>query len=379
MKKLKGIIISILMTITFLFVMPFNIYAYEESVTISASNVIGVYTSSASSSRTTSLSLLLDDNYKGYVTAKIKYTPISGSSSTQNVKFYFYGNTGHGDLSISGEVLSVEFNSIVNQSLVRIIDNKPINYPFESYAPVTYAFQNLEFYSVSEFYNWNFPVFNVPATSRVYEFVCNPNTDYWFIFGTTMSGSFKSTFGLGNCEYVSRSYVTSGAIMSEGTMNWYKVHIKYPEGQSGALNAYITVLKNGLYVPIYQANQKLNNISTDFALIFGLSNPLIEFINGNDNSNTSSDNLSDLASDFTQSSNDVINVENNIGTGFTNALENIPTTFNFQSNFGDKFIHSAQFVRDQFNNLTVGNPFGSLITYSLILGVALLLLGRRLL
>lgn len=42
----------------------------------------------------------------------------------------------------------------------------------------------------------------------------------------------------------------------------------------------------------------------------------------------------------------------------------------------DKFLATANWVSTQFTNLTYGNPIGSLLTFSFVLGLALILLGK---
>lgn len=101
--------------------------------------------------------------------------------------------------------------------------------------------------------------------------------------------------------------------------------------------------------------------------------------NGTQDSNESTQNLDDVSDSYSDVSSQVFNLEDQFGSGFNSSMNNVPTNFNFGTQFGNKFLASATWVRNQFDQLTLNNPFGALITYSLILGLALLIVGRRLL
>lgn len=58
------------------------------------------------------------------------------------------------------------------------------------------------------------------------------------------------------------------------------------------------------------------------------------------------------------------------------ALNDIPVNNNLPTAMGTKFLQSANWVRVQFTRLTDNNPFGSVLSFSLVVGIALLVLGK---
>lgn len=101
-----------------------------------------------------------------------------------------------------------------------------------------------------------------------------------------------------------------------------------------------------------------NNINSEF------DNNII------DNANSNKDTFNDTSSKF-----------NEIEKGFTDDLDsnlnNISTNTDFSFNGGGSYFkNSINWVNTQFNNMTNNTPFGSLLGFSLILGLALLLLGK---
>ena len=58
------------------------------------------------------------------------------------------------------------------------------------------------------------------------------------------------------------------------------------------------------------------------------------------------------------------------------ALNNVNVNFDVGNQLGSKFLASAQWVRQQFDSLTSNTPFGTVLSFSLILGIALLIIGK---
>lgn len=95
----------------------------------------------------------------------------------------------------------------------------------------------------------------------------------------------------------------------------------------------------------------------------------------------SNDNLSDAVNDY-------INTEDQMISGFTSSmssssLDPSQVINSNPANWGVAFIETLTFITFVFNNLTglnislLGNPFYMLITFSLMLGLALLIIGKR--
>lgn len=236
----------------------------------------------------------------------------------------------------------------------------------------------------------DYPVFIIPSgyTNNEFSKIWVPtNSKGYIIYGTTggVGGVNSTTYKLNYTGSPSRSSSYIYNFWIEGMyMEVYKVQFTTGDTASTITLQINNNSENDLYfMPIMFFCPRNYQFPTDFSLEYDIPNSMVQNIeiiaNGTVSSNESASDLEDLASEFTVTSDNVIGIEDTIGNGFTGALQNVPTSFDFLSNFGASFISSAQWVRDQYNNMTVGNPFGSLITFSLILGIGLLLLGRKLL
>lgn len=102
--------------------------------------------------------------------------------------------------------------------------------------------------------------------------------------------------------------------------------------------------------------------------------PYLSYFNWSTTSGTALNNENQILNDTTS---DLNNIETTFTTDFDTNINAIdltsPTIIN-----GNDFLNSANWVRTRFNEITVGTPFGSLIVFSMIIGLALLLIGRTL-
>lgn len=80
---------------------------------------------------------------------------------------------------------------------------------------------------------------------------------------------------------------------------------------------------------------------------------------------------------FVSKSQDMINMENQLQSDFNNSISNINIPSDPYSNMGTMFGQSSRFLVHMFNNFTESSPYGTLITFSLILGLALLMIGKK--
>lgn len=129
-------------------------------------------------------------------------------------------------------------------------------------------------------------------------------------------------------------------------------------------------------MPIYTGYITQENISMDFALQFGLHNKLLDAFTGNSSTDTSSDNLEDSASDFQTASESLFSYEDDMNDDLNDALSDINVNFNVGTQLGSKFLTSASWVRNQFDSITNNTPIGTVLSFSLILGLSLLLIGK---
>lgn len=71
---------------------------------------------------------------------------------------------------------------------------------------------------------------------------------------------------------------------------------------------------------------------------------------------------------------ELIQYEDEFNSNLNDNLEQLPSSS--LNDFGEKFIASSNWVRDQYNRLTLNTPFYNLIVFSLFVGLALLLIGK---
>lgn len=103
----------------------------------------------------------------------------------------------------------------------------------------------------------------------------------------------------------------------------------------------------------------------------GLSN-LVE--NGNMTSQTATHELDNTTSDLSSTADQYHNLENTFINDLDSNLEDLTLDSNLITN--GNFLTSANWVRTQFNRMTNNNPFGSMIFFTLSLGIALAIIGK---
>lgn len=97
--------------------------------------------------------------------------------------------------------------------------------------------------------------------------------------------------------------------------------------------------------------------------------------NSNSQSTTSNNNQSNQVLDNTV--NQMESLENGFKNDLNSNLDNINAN-DFNISGITQLSNAANFVRVQFDNLTKNNPFGTILGFSLFLGLSLLIIGKRL-
>lgn len=157
------------------------------------------------------------------------------------------------------------------------------------------------------------------------------------------------------------------------------VRLKYNYVSNGSCNFIYSNSSNAKFIPIYAGTGQF--LSTDFALNFGFSNSLLDNLNIIANGNTQSNNSSSQADSTNQQANTVFTQEEQLVNNAENQLATDLQTLDIQNQnnnlFGNsKFIASASWVKTQFDTLTNNNAFGYLITFSLVIGLSLVIIGK---
>lgn len=146
------------------------------------------------------------------------------------------------------------------------------------------------------------------------------------------------------------------------------VNILYPNQFTGRL------------IPLY-VGYKSNMSDSMYRFLYG-SDRLIEAIsnqtniieNGNNNSQQKEQALNTQTTQMQNKMNQFQNIEDTAGDNMNSALNNINTNPSLLSN--NKFLVSADWIRQQFNRIVTNTPFEAVITFCLVFGLGLLLLGK---
>ena len=330
---------------------------------------------------------------------------ISSQYTTQNTYLYQYEFVldnyyiGTVDITIGGTInlqmfvngtsfttVTVEqFNSVtVNNYDLSVLDsNKNMwVYPVESFLNIMTLFNNgFEQVGIDQYNNYLFPIFNensnkqisnTQVTTSQKKCVLVMYTSRSVYNATTFNNYFtyNSNFTISEFKYVQRS--TSGWIInvtfentssSNQTLNLRSI---YSSGK-------FTVIYNTIYYDSYP-------VSTEFALQFGLNNDMLNNLdiiaNGTQSSNQSSSDLADESDDFSQSAGDVYNLEDGFGNDFNTTVNNIDTTQHNLTSFGTGFSNAALWVRNQFETITTNTIYGDVLGFTLIFGMALMIIGK---
>lgn len=159
---------------------------------------------------------------------------------------------------------------------------------------------------------------------------------------------------------------------------------KYKFKDSSILNdfpEYPTIPNNSLAT--YNNEFKLNNFlfkssipsSNELIVKAPDTDNLLSDGNSNSQSATSNNNNSNQLLDNTV--NQMESLENGFKNDLNSNLDNINAN-NFNISGITQLSNAANFVRVQFDNLTKNNPFGTILGFSLFLGLSLLIIGKRL-
>lgn len=96
--------------------------------------------------------------------------------------------------------------------------------------------------------------------------------------------------------------------------------------------------------------------------------------NGNTNSQNKGQQLNTQTTSMQNQMNTFQTIEDTAGDNMNYALNNINTNPSLVSN--NKFLVSVDWIRQQYNRIVSNTPFEAVITFCLVLGLGLLLLGK---
>lgn len=319
--------------------------------------------------------LILDNDYIGYVNITQSNRSNNYYVNGNKISFTVTNPTNLTQLTVNNYSLQLKENSDLEFLMWQ--------YPIESYNFVSYwlGLGKLPIELFQDSY-YTYPVFELNTNDQIWRSSMSSGQSQIVIFGIDRyitASNFDSYFTIPSGFSV--EYENIGLIPLTPTT--YGRIVKYTFTNNNSSSASVILTYKGSdtrIIPIYSRNSREKFISTDFALQFGLTNKLLENLdiiaNGTQSSNDSVSNLDDATNDLNDSINDYVGVENSFNNDMNTALNDIPVNNNLPTAMGTKFLQSANWVRVQFTRLTDNNPFGSVLSFSLVVGIALLVLGK---
>lgn len=308
---------------------------------------------------------ILDNYYVGYVNLTINNT---------SDNYYVNGTSFKVNKNVSNLTITV------NNYELNLLDSNKTQwfFPIESYSYINHFYTNsFEQVGISQYDNYMYPIFLNDTSKYLARYTYDGN-GLIVIFGMYSSSiSSVSTFN-SNSSYNSNYTLVSFDTIYAAT-GFRMVKLTFNNNGSGR-NLNLVFNQAIKIVPVYIGTTSDSYLSTDFALRYGLTNELLSNLNiianGTASSNSSSSGLNSANNEFNSTVGDYNNLESSFNNDFNNNLEAINPNDNGLSLMGSKFLQSANWVKVQFDRMTNNTPFGSVIGFSLVLGLGLLIIGR---
>lgn len=335
---------------------------------------------------------LLDDHYIGLINQITLTYDYYGTTSRT---FYNVGINGTSfNLSIPNTGARITKSTVsisrlvVNGKIYRQVDFLQ-EFPWESFPIQAFNLANNPLSGIDKMYAYKFNVFKIVGYlsndysgeyTPVHQFYGYKDLHYYWIFWidkNVYSDTFSNYFSIGQNIVRSEVKVLNRFHYEGHTTSLVKVTL-VPQQNGGYTLRYINQ-DDALYMPVYFNLASYEAVSTDFALQFDLNNRLLndlDNLGGTQSSDQSADNLEDNTSQMIDDQEDLFAYEDDFNENMNDALDDINVNFNIGNTFGSKFLASAQWVRQQFDALTSTSPFGSVLSFSLLLGLALLIIGK---
>jgi len=302
-------------------------------------------------------------------------------------------------LNTVNEIKNVISQFIISNGYLDIISKiKSFNLPFESLSSVYYLLQHHEVFSFLNLYDTSYPIFELQENDILFERLNYTYETYTWIFAISdniNSINSDSPFDISqfikfyvngteinviysNLIQLDRSYTLFNSSGNKVVSKLWKVDFNIPTNNLQFIEARYVKTNLPLYTPIYLKIKDYKYISTDFALQFGLTNQLLDDIHliasGTEQSSSAAQSNDSTNSQLITSSNQLFTQEDSFKSDMNNAMQMIPQ-FSV-NNFGNKFITSATWVRHQYERMTNNTPFQQVITFSLLVGLSMILIGK---
>lgn len=332
--------------------------------------------------------LVLNDDYVGYISLSLKQGSTYVIGSDSNDDYVINGNKLRINFVLQGEVTNTDPNFTLNINSYELIKSSynSWNFPIESF-PFIYQFMDngIKMEDLINYNKYTYPIYRTYNDNKILFQVYIPNNvDVEIVFMITRYINDNNFLNYFRTDHDSDLVIKDYQLITSdfGTPNRNFRFCKMTLGNSSQSTTFRFYAKESfLFIPIYLSRKDFTNVSTDFALTFGLSNALLDNLdiitNGNNTSNSSVNNADSTnqqaSTTFQQEEQLVSNAENDLST----KLNNLDIQNQNNSLFGNsKFIASASWVKTQFDYFTNNNAFGYLITFSLVIGIALVIIGK---
>lgn len=320
--------------------------------------------------------LILDNDYIGYVNITQSNRSNNYYVNGNKISFTVTNPTNLTQLTVNNYSLQLKEDSDLEFLMWQ--------YPIESYNFVSYwlGLGKLPIELFQDSY-YTYPVFELNTNDQIWRSSMSSGQSQIVIFGIDKyitASNFDSFFTIPSGFSV--EYENIGLIPLTPTTFGRIVKYTFTNNNSSSASVILTYKGSDTrIIPIYSRNSREKFISTDFALQFGLSNKLLENLdiiaNGTTGSSQTASSVTSESQSLTDVSDDIHDMESTFNNDLNNNLQAIDTTIT-PGTFGSSFLASSSWVKTQFDQLTSNTPFGSVLSFSLILGLGLLIVGRAL-
>lgn len=272
--------------------------------------------------------------------------------------------------------------SLVNNKLIdtnnylNIISNiRQYNVPFESLNFVFFQFKNgKNTYEFTSYNLFDYPIFEFSSGDILYYIETTYNQTYYMIVATDAminNNQITNYFNFNNFTITNQETLQYNVYTSH-----FSYYLKKITLQATGNNAYVEYINSSprRIMPIYFNVSTFKNISTDFALNYGLTNQLLDNLNiianGTSQSQSAASGLEQQNTQMASDMNSLATIESGYNQDFNSQMQNIDFSNPITSNQG--LLPAANFVITVFNGLINNNPLSVLIIICCIL-----LIGRK--
>lgn len=432
--KLKGIVLAVILLLASI-MMPFDVYAAGQSQivpTFSSSTsqwnghlYVTNFSDGTNNQASSTLSFSFDDDYYGIIYFDgygpsnqhiANYAACFVAGGYGEYRYSYYQNAVINITSVTINIVSVvkpqttvdltqiitlltaiendtsSIDNVLDTTLaqIRLVLNELIesngyletltkmrqwNIPMESIGAVSYLFvQNYELLTYDNNV-FGYPMFIVPSNGVIHSSWISTGANAFLIFGTDVDIWNKTKlleyFNINNPDLVISVTQYRTIYFKSDVTYFIKIGISNNSNSKGFT---ISPKETRKIMPIYFGFANDNKISTDFALLWGFSNNLLNNLNiianGTSQSSSSASDLESSNNQMADDMDDLATIENGYNQQFNNQLQQIDFSSPLQNNAG--ILPAANFVITIFNGLINNNPFSVLIIV-----VCILLIGKK--